>query len=80
MDLGPEKVTSTCPQRFAELDPDSSHMLLAAPERFRDDADACRLSMGSCSRFTCWTAVLSKQNQRDHTSMTQATRMGALDI
>ena len=51
MHLQSEKVTSTCSQRFAELDPDSSHMLLAAPERFRDDADACRLSMDHVSSF-----------------------------
>ena len=30
MDLGPEKVTSTCPENFAELDPDCSSRLLGA--------------------------------------------------
>ena len=34
MHLGPEKVTSTCPQRFAELDPDCFDMVLGAGESF----------------------------------------------
>ena len=35
MDLGPEKVTSTCPENFAELDPDCSSRLLGAGKRFK---------------------------------------------
>ena len=35
MDLGPEKVTSTCPQSFAELDPDCLSRLLGAGKSFK---------------------------------------------
>ena len=45
MDLGPEKVTSTCPQRFAELDLDCFSRVLGAGESFRGGAEACRLSL-----------------------------------
>ena len=45
MHLGPEKVTSTCPQRFAELDPDCFDMVLGAGESFGGGAEACRLSL-----------------------------------
>ena len=45
MDLGPEKVTSTCPENFAELDPDCSSRLLGAGKRFKGGAEACRLSL-----------------------------------
>ena len=48
MDLGPEKVTSTCPENFAELDPDGllqSSRLLGAGKRFKGGAEACRLSL-----------------------------------
>jgi len=43
--LGPEKVTSTCPQRFAELDPDCLSRLLGAGKSFEGGAEACRLSL-----------------------------------
>ena len=33
MDLGPEKVTSTCPENFAELDPDCFSRLLGAVKK-----------------------------------------------
>ena len=49
MDLGPEKVTSTCPQSFAELDPDCLSIdlsrVLGAGKRFKGGAEACRLSL-----------------------------------
>ena len=42
----PEKVTSTCPQSFAELDPDClSRRLLGAGKSFKGGAEACRLSL-----------------------------------
>ena len=45
IDLEPEKVTSTCPQRFAELDLDCFGRVLGAGESFRGGAEACRLSL-----------------------------------
>ena len=45
IDLEPEKVTSTCPQSFAELDPDCFDMVLGAGESFGGGAEACRLSL-----------------------------------
>ena len=45
MDLGPEKVTSTCLQSFAELDPDCLSRLLSAGKSFKSGAEACRLSL-----------------------------------
>ena len=45
IDLEPEKVTSTCPQSFAELDPDCFGRVLGAGESFRGGAEACRLSL-----------------------------------
>ena len=54
MHLQSEKVTSTCSQRFAELDPYCPSMLEAACESFRAGADASRLSLesklGACCR------------------------------
>ena len=47
MHLQSEKVTSTCSQRFAELDPHCPSMLAAACESFRAGADASRLSLES---------------------------------
>ena len=44
IDLEPEKVTSTCPQRFAELDLDCFGRVLGAGESFRGGAEACWLS------------------------------------
>jgi len=38
MHLEPEKVTSTCPQSFAELDPDCYGRVLGAGESFRGGA------------------------------------------
>ena len=49
MHVHPEKVTSTCSQRFAELDPHCPSMSAGACESFKDDADACRLSL-TCRR------------------------------
>ena len=40
MHLEPEKVTSTCPQSFAELDPDCFGRVLGAGESFRGGAEA----------------------------------------
>ena len=45
IDLEPEKVTSTCPQSFAELDPDCFGRVLGAGESFRGGAEACWLSL-----------------------------------
>ena len=45
MHVHPEKVTSTCSQSFAELDPHCPGMSAGACESFKDDADACRLSL-----------------------------------
>ena len=45
IDLEPEKVTSTCPQRFAELDLDCFGRVLGAGESFRGGAEACWLSL-----------------------------------
>ena len=45
IDLEPEKVTSTCPQSFAELDPDCFGRVLGASESFRGGAEASRLSL-----------------------------------
>ena len=39
------KVTSTCPENFAELDPDCFSGLLSAGKRFKGGAEACRLSL-----------------------------------
>ena len=44
-DFQPEKVTSTCSERLAQLDPHCPPMLLAACKRSRAGADACRLSL-----------------------------------
>ena len=45
MHLQSEKVTSTCSQRFAELDPHCPSMLGGACESFKAAADASRLSL-----------------------------------
>ena len=57
MHLQSEKVTATCSQRFAELDPHCPSMLGGACESFRAGADASRLSLapfssklGACCR------------------------------
>ena len=45
MHLQSENVTSTCSQRFAELDSHCPRMLGGACESFKAAADACRLSL-----------------------------------
>ena len=45
MHLEPVKVTSTCPQSFAELDPDCFGRVLGAGESFGGGAVACWLSL-----------------------------------
>ena len=46
MDLGPEKVTSTCPQSFAELAIWTASVgVLGAGKSFKGGAEACRLSL-----------------------------------
>ena len=52
MDLGPEKVTSTCPQRFAELDLDCFDRVLGTGESFRGGAEACGLSLTWARRLS----------------------------
>ena len=52
IDLEPEKVTSTCPQSFAELDPDCFGRVLGAGESFRGGAEACRLSLTCLRRLS----------------------------
>jgi len=52
MHVHPEKVTSTCSQRFAELDPHCPSMFAGACESFKDDADACRLSLTCLRRLS----------------------------
>ena len=52
MHVHPEKVTSTCSQRFAELDPHCPGMSAGACESFKDDADACRLSLTCLRRLS----------------------------
>ena len=52
MHLQSEKVTSTCSQRFAELDPHCPSMLEAASESFRAGADASRLSLEVLRRLS----------------------------
>ena len=47
IDLEPEKVTSTCPQRFAELDLDCFGRVLGAGESFRGGAEASEPDLAS---------------------------------
>ena len=60
MHLQSEKVTSTCSQRFAELDPYCPGMLEAACESFRAGADASRLSLP----FSAFEQTLCRQSLR----------------
>ena len=53
MHLQSEKVTSTCSQRFAELDPHCPSMLGGACESFKAAADACRLSSSAFEQTLC---------------------------
>ena len=64
IDLEPEKVTSTCPQRFAELDPYCPSMLEAACESFRAGADASRLSLEVLRRLSSKLGALCRQSLR----------------
>ena len=59
MHLQSEKVTSTCSQRFAELDPHCPSMLGGASESFRAGADASRLS-----RLSSKLGALCRQSLR----------------
>ena len=64
MHLQSEKVTSTCSQRFAELDPHCPSMLGGACESFKAAADACRLSLDSCADFSAFEQTLCRQSLR----------------
>ena len=64
MHLQSEKVTSTCSQRFAELDPHCPGMLLAACESVRAGADACRLSLKVLRRLSAFEQTLCTQSLR----------------
>ena len=59
MHVHPDKATSTCSQHFAELDPHCPSMFAGACESFKDDADACRLSLTCLRRLSaCVTDVV----------------------
>ena len=62
MHLQSEKVTSTCSQRFAELDPHCPSMLGGACESFKAAADACRLSLEV--RLSAFEQTLCRQSLR----------------
>ena len=62
MHLQSEKVTSTCSQRFAELDPHCPSMLGGACESFKAAADACRLSLER--RLSSKLGALCRQSLR----------------
>ena len=64
MHLQPEKVTSTCSQRFAELDPCCPGMLEAACGSFRAGADASRLSLEVLRRLSSKLGALCRQSTR----------------
>ena len=64
MDLQSEKVTSTCSQRFAELDPYCPSMLEAACESSRAGADASRLSLEASAPFSAFEQTLCRQSLR----------------
>ena len=71
MHVHPEKVTSTCSQRFAELDPHCPGMLLAACESVRAGADACRLSLKVLCRLSTSWQTLCIQSLRDVATLGQ---------
>ena len=50
IDLEPEKVTSTCPQSFAELDPDCFGRVLGAGESFRGACVAFEMCTCRCGQ------------------------------
>ena len=64
MHLQSEKVTSTCSQRFAELDPYCPGMLEAACESFRAGADASRLSLEASAPFSSKLGACCRQSLR----------------
>ena len=64
MHLQSEKVTSTCSQRFAELDPHCPSMLGGACESFKAAADACRLSLEVLRRLSSKLGALCRQSLR----------------
>ena len=64
MHVHPEKVTSTCSQRFAELDPHCPSMLGGACESFKAAADACRLSLEVLRRLSAFEQTLCRQSLR----------------
>ena len=64
MHLQSEKVTSTCSQRFAELDPHCPSMLGGACESFKAAADACRLSLEVLRRLSAFEQTLCRQSLR----------------
>ena len=64
IDLEPEKVTSTCPQSFGELDPDCFGRVLGAGESFRGGAEACRLSLTWPRRLPPASQYVWTQSQR----------------
>ena len=64
MHLQSEKVTSTCSQRFAELDPHCPSMLGGACESFKAAADACRLSLKVLRRLSAFEQTLCRQSLR----------------
>ena len=71
MHLQSEKVTSTCSQRFAELDPYCPSMLEAACESFRAGADASRLSL---RRLSSKLGALCRQSLRGTSTIKQMVR------
>ena len=64
MHLQSEKVTATCSQRFAELDPHCPSMLGGACESFKAAADACRLSLEVLRRLSAFEQTLCRQSLR----------------
>ena len=64
MHLQSEKVTSTCSQRFAELDPYCPGMLEAACKSSRAGADASRLSLEASAPFSAFEQTLCRQSLR----------------
>ena len=64
MHLQSEKVTATCSQHFAELDPHCPSMLAAACESFRAGADASRLSLEVLRRLSSKLGALCRQSLR----------------
>ena len=74
MHLQSEKVTSTCSQRFAELDPYCPSMLEAACESFRAGADASRLSLEASAPFSAFEQTLCRQSLRGIPTIKQMIR------